>query len=130
MAEVTHYFTQAHDNTITTIQKKFGLKRSAAQTLIDRAISKLNKKGAVLFQDSKYFDEAEVTPLIRGHKLYGEANVPFYIDAVYNWSMKRNTPVKRTDRGWLATIRDFMRGDAGKNTLVVRRVEHGGFRNL
>lgn len=42
----------------------------------------------------------------------------YYFHRVSDWSDKSNT--KRTKRGWLATVRDFIRGDIEKNKLHLK----------
>ena len=46
---------------------------------------------------------------------YQDIDIVYYYHAVADWSDSSNT--KRTDRGWLATIRNFIRSDMERGKL-------------
>ena len=56
----------------------------------------------------EYFNKAE----------YEKIDILAYYDSVLDWSFKSDT--KRTERGWLATLRDFMKRDYEKGILKLK----------
>ena len=46
---------------------------------------------------------------------YADINLVYYYNAVADWSDSANK--KRTKRGWIATIRNFIKSDKEKNKL-------------
>ena len=56
--------------------------------------------------------------------VYKDIDLEYYYNAVKDWSDTSDT--KRTPRGWLATVRTFIRGDRDKNKLHVKQAAKGG----
>lgn len=87
------------------------------ELLEDKKINKYNKEKKMLFGDNpiltknfvlEYFNKAE----------YEKIDILAYYDSVLDWSFKSDT--KRTERGWLATLRDFMKRDYEKGILKLK----------
>lgn len=49
---------------------------------------------------------------------FERVDLVYYFHAVADWSDQKN--MKRTKNGWLATVRNFIRGDVGRNKLKLK----------
>lgn len=49
---------------------------------------------------------------------FERVDLVYYFHAVADWSYQKN--MKRTKNGWLATVRNFIRGDVGRNKLKLK----------
>lgn len=58
-------------------------------------------------------------------KTYGHIDMVYYYHAVRDWSEIKGSREKRTARGWLATVRTFIRGDMEKGKLHVLKQDNG-----
>lgn len=83
---------------------------SAAPPLNDEA--RANKK--TLFRNSAAADRETFFKTFSGEE-YATLDMEYYYNAVADWSDSSNT--MRTPRGWVATVRTFIRGDKEKNRL-------------
>lgn len=83
-----------------------------------------SKKSKILFKNSIYYSIEEVRNYLLKNqnyiKKYKGVDLDFYIDAVFKWSESSDT--KRTDNGWIATIRTFMDSDIDKKKLKTKNI--------
>lgn len=79
------------------------------------ALVKINEKG-----------ERDYTSLLEqfSSREYDGIDIVYYFHAVEDWSEQRD--MKRTDRGWIATIRNFIRSDIERNKLHKTNHSQGG----
>ncbi|MFZ4705566.1 MAG: helix-turn-helix domain-containing protein [Bacteroidales bacterium] len=70
-----------------------------------------------VFSDSLLFDPDVFCKSFSGVK-YAGVDINYYWQSVHDWS-EGNRKIKRTARGWEATVRTFMRGDKNKGKLVM-----------
>ena len=71
---------------------------------------KFDKTGAGV--DYSEFEKKFATPE------FETVDLVYYFHAVADWSDQKN--MKRTKNGWLATVRNFIRGDVGRNKLHLK----------
>lgn len=87
-------------------------------TLFENSETNLTKK--TLFRNSIYFDFEFLKNKMLEDKvnrdIFLKIDLYFYYENVLNWSDKANK--MRNARGWLATIKDFIRSDHRNNKLV------------
>lgn len=98
-------------------------KRLEAEKLADEEA----KKRTTLFRNSDVFkmvnfdivpaDYSVFEKCFSGDE-YTKIDLVYYFHSVSDWSDQRN--MKRTKMGWLATIRNFIRGDIEKNKLKLK----------
>lgn len=74
-----------------------------------------------IFTNSDFYQDVSKDPANAIRKYYEGAeydniDLLYYFNAVLDWSETKGS-VKRTNRGWIATLRTFMRGDMEKNKL-------------
>jgi hypothetical protein len=89
-----------------------------------------DKKKKTLFKNSGVFKMVTQVPgqphLLNYSELekhfpgedYEKVDIMYYFNSVNDWSDQKD--MKRTKAGWLATIRNFMRGDVEKNKLKLK----------
>ena len=84
-----------------------------------------NANSKILFKNSNYNNyETLRDTLLKDKdfiKKYKGVNLREYIESVLLWSEganSKNQMIKRTNRGWLSTLRQFMRSDLKKNVLI------------
>lgn len=75
-----------------------------------------------LFRNSIYKDYDKVVKWFINHpdlaKRFSGVDVRRYIENVEDWNDKQTTSVKRTDLGWIKTIKNFMQSDLDKYKLI------------
>lgn len=59
---------------------------------------------------------------------FSNVDLVYYFHCVSDWSDQKN--MKRTKKGWIATVRNFIRGDVEKNKLHVKNAGNRGNSNL
>ena len=79
------------------------------------------KPPKTLFCNSVYSDFEMLKAEFQKSPEYGNVDLSYYHGAVSDWSDQSNT--KRTKRGWLATIRSFMRNDNQKGKLKLMQTQ-------
>lgn len=104
-------------------QKAEDLKKLEAQQLAEEE----EKKKKTLFRNSAVYkmvdfsvspaNYSEFEKLYSGDE-YGKIDLVFYFHAASDWSDQKD--MKRTKAGWIATIRNFIRGDIDKNKLRLK----------
>ncbi len=90
---------------------------------IKNSTAKSSRK--VLFVNSKYNELKNVVDAFmrmkeNDRKNYGGAYLPYYMELVKDWSDSSDT--KRTDRGWFATIKQFIRRDKVADKLITKAI--------
>ena len=76
-----------------------------------------------LFTNSRYYDKNAFVACFTDEE-FANINIDYYYAAVADWSAQNGK--KRKD--WIATARNFMRGDAEKNKLhTLQAMNNGGF---
>ena len=89
----------------------------------DKDIS-LNKKSTSIFRNSEVYklvkddDYSEFEKLFKGIE-FQKIDLPYYFNAVADWSDTK-IGVKRTAKGWIATVRNFIRGDMEKGKVHLK----------
>lgn len=89
------------------------------------AQKKIENEKLTLFRNSDVYkmvnfdvqDYSEFEKLFKGPE-FEPINLVYYFHSVSDWSDQKN--VKRTKNGWIATIRNFIRGDAEKNKVKLK----------
>ena len=75
-----------------------------------------------MFSNSELFKLVEGNDYIRFEALFEKelqsVDFAYYFNAVKDWSDSKN--VKRTKKGWIATVRQFNRSDNDANKLKVK----------
>jgi hypothetical protein len=104
-------------------EKAEQLKKVEAQQLAEEE----EKKRKTLFKNSDVYklvdfkikpvNYSEFEKYFSGED-YEKVDLVYYFHSVNDWSDQKN--MKRTKAGWLATIRNFMRGDVEKNKLHLK----------
>jgi hypothetical protein len=87
------------------------------ELLEDKKINKYSKEKKMLFCDNPILTEEFILERF-SEKAYEQIDVLYYYHTVKDWSTSSNT--KRTENGWLATIRNFMRSDKERGTLHLK----------
>lgn len=82
-------------------------------------IYKMVKEGANGELDYSEFEEKFSSPE------FSKIDLVYYFHAVADWSDQKD--MKRTKNGWLATVRNFIRGDAEKNKVKLKPQQNNGF---
>lgn len=75
-------------------------------------VAKMVKEGANGELDYSEFEEKFSSPE------FANIDLVYYFHAVADWSDQKD--MKRTKNGWLATVRNFIRGDAEKNKVKLK----------
>lgn len=75
-------------------------------------VAKMVKEGANGELDYSEFEEKFSSPE------FSKIDLVYYFHAVADWSDQKD--MKRTKNGWLATVRNFIRGDAEKNKVKLK----------
>jgi len=78
-----------------------------------------------LFRNSVYGIDRDALLAKFKDKEYEGVDLNYYYDSVYDWSDTKD--MRRTANGWVATMRNFIRGDAVKNKLVTLKKSQGGY---
>ena len=121
--KILNAFLSEHENQVRKISNLTGYTQKVVHKVIDDYFDKTGARGSKMFADSKWSNPMEVfRELTKTHEnaaRYGKADWIYYIEAVKIFSDK-NPRKKRTDNGWLATIRQFMNGDIRKGNFAVR----------
>lgn len=76
------------------------------------------KARKTLFANCKYADLNAFLEYFEKQPGLENVDLVYYYHAVSDWSDSKN--MKRTARGWLATVRQFMRGDSEKGKLRLK----------
>lgn len=76
-----------------------------------------------LFRNSEVADRSKFFAAFQDD-CYNNIDLEYYYNAVADWSDSSST--MRTSRGWLATVRQFIRGDKEKNKLHLKQTAGGG----
>lgn len=71
-----------------------------------------------LFRNSKFADKEEFLKQFPGEE-FETIDLLYYYHSVSDWSDTKT--MKRTGRGWLATVRQFIRGDMERNKLHLKK---------
>lgn len=103
--------------------KKESTKGSKHETQIPELFPELSKDKKTIFRNSLVFDY-KVFLLSFKEPEFKEVDLFYYYNSVLNWSDKKDKSVSRTARGWIATARDFMRGDAKDKKLQMIKTEN------
>jgi hypothetical protein len=81
-----------------------------------------DKKKKTLFKNSEVFKMLKApndySEFEKQFSDYAKVDLVYYFHSVKDWSDQKD--MKRTKAGWLATIRNFMRGDIEKNKLKLK----------
>lgn len=83
----------------------------------DQKIEEEDKAKKTLFRNSKYADMENFNKEFSGAE-FETIDMLYYYHTISDWSDTKN--MKRTARGWLATVRQFIRGDVEKKKLHVK----------
>ncbi len=83
----------------------------------DQKIEEEDKAKKTLFRNSKYAEMENFNKEFSGAE-FETIDMLYYYHTVSDWSDTKN--MKRTARGWLATVRQFIRGDVEKKKLHVK----------
>jgi len=110
-------FLNENNNTIQRISEITGYSKHIINKLIDKRTigktqdEKAKEKYRHNFCDSYYANVKNFAKYLYNNSKfrnkYKNVDLQYYVNAVFNWS-EMNQNVKRTDRGWCATIRKFM----------------------
>jgi hypothetical protein len=97
-----------------------GAKIEPNNTILDNTIlDNTNDNKKILFSESFYNNYENLKSVLAKDdnfkKKYAGVNLKHYIEDCLLWSDSKNE--KRTNRGWLATLRNFMKGDLEKKCL-------------
>lgn len=96
-----------------------GSAKSAYNNILNNNNTNNNINKKKLFRNSIYSNYEEVKKYMLSKKelidKYKGADLRYYIEAVEIWTDKND--IKRTDKGWMSTIRGFMLSDIKKNEL-------------
>ena len=107
-----------NNNNIDASQKNFAShtpddESKTKKTLFRNSeVAKMVKEGANGELDYSEFEEKFSSPE------FANIDLIYYFHAVADWSDQKD--MKRTKNGWLATVRNFIRGDAEKNKLKLK----------
>ena len=107
-----------NNNNIDASQKDFASqthdeKSKAKKTLFRNSeVYDMVKEGANGELDYSEFEEKFASPE------FANIDLVYYFHAVADWSDQKD--MKRTKNGWLATVRNFIRGDAEKNKVKLK----------
>lgn len=107
-----------YNNNIDAKQKDFASQTSdnepkTKKTLFRNSeVAKMVKEGANGELDYSEFEEKFSSPE------FANIDLVYYFHAVADWSDQKD--MKRTKNGWLATVRNFIRGDAEKNKVKLK----------
>ena len=109
-----------NNNNIDASQKNFAShtpddesKTKTKKTLFRNSeVAKMVKEGANGELDYSEFEEKFSSPE------FANIDLVYYFHAVADWSDQKD--MKRTKNGWLATVRNFIRGDAEKNKVKLK----------
>ena len=106
------------NNNIDAKQKDFASQTPDNETKTKKTlfrnseVAKMVKEGANGELDYSEFEEKFSSPE------FANIDLVYYFHAVADWSDQKD--MKRTKNGWLATVRNFIRGDAEKNKLKLK----------
>lgn len=140
--EINHIwevFTKEHDNSIRRISDITGFTPYIINRVYEEKTGTRGVKQADMdryrhvFAESKYASKQKLAQYFYNqpnyrHKYQG-VDVDYYVQAVLNWS-EMNPKIKRTDRGWCATIRKFIESDRVKKKMVMKVAEIKSRRNF
>lgn len=107
-----------YNNNIDASQKNFAShphdeEPKTKKTLFRNSeVAKMVKEGANGELDYSEFEEKFSSPE------FANIDLVYYFHAVADWSDQKD--MKRTKNGWLATVRNFIRGDAEKNKVKLK----------
>ena len=139
--EINHIwevFTQEQNNTINRISDLTGYTPHIVNRVFEVKTGKAGPheyqalRYRHIFAESKY---ANINTLAKyfnnqpNYRKYKTVDLEYYIQAVLNWS-EMNPKMKRTDRGWCATIRKFIESDKKAGKLSVKEVKNESRRNF
>jgi hypothetical protein len=106
------------NNNIDASQKNFASHTPDNETKTKKTlfrnseVAKMVKEGANGELDYSEFEEKFSSPE------FANIDLVYYFHAVADWSDQKD--MKRTKNGWLATVRNFIRGDAEKNKVKLK----------
>ena len=106
------------NNNIDAKQKDFASQTPDDETKTKKTlfrnseVAKMVKEGANGELDYSEFEEKFSSPE------FANIDLVYYFHAVADWSDQKD--MKRTKNGWLATVRNFIRGDAEKNKVKLK----------
>jgi hypothetical protein len=106
------------NNNIDAKQKDFASQTPDNETKTKKTlfrnseVAKMVKEGANGELDYSEFEEKFSSPE------FANIDLVYYFHAVADWSDQKD--MKRTKNGWLATVRNFIRGDAEKNKVKLK----------
>lgn len=101
-ASQKNFASHSHDNETKTKKTLFR----------NSEVAKMVKEGANGELDYSEFEEKFSSPE------FANIDLVYYFHAVADWSDQKD--MKRTKNGWLATVRNFIRGDAEKNKVKLK----------
>ena len=106
------------NNNIDAQQKDFASQTPVSESKTKKTlfrnseVAKMVKEGANGELDYSEFEEKFSSPE------FANIDLVYYFHAVADWSDQKD--MKRTKNGWLATVRNFIRGDAEKNKVKLK----------
>ena len=113
--------TQKNRQQVLQTTEKTDPKESGGSNKINNNQEKINnfynKRKKTLFSENSTLTENFILERF-SEKAYEQIDVLYYYHAVKDWSESSNT--KRTESGWLSTIRNFMRSDKERGTLHLK----------
>jgi hypothetical protein len=107
-----------NNNNIDAKQKDFASQTPVSESKTKKTlfrnseVAKMVKEGANGELDYSEFEEKFSSPE------FANIDLVYYFHAVADWSDQKD--MKRTKNGWLATVRNFIRGDAEKNKVKLK----------
>lgn len=119
-------FRSMANNQMRNIAEETGYTLNQVNKAVDQHFAKTGPNNKIIFRDSKWNDplwlSKEINRVKEQKKRYGDADLEYYVEAVLTYSEK-NLSTKRTERGWLATLRQFMNSDKGAGKYRKRQGE-------